>query len=113
VPVRLGLVGYLAPLAVIAASYALFQAANNTIIMTNIRDEHRGAVSGLLSLSRTLGLINGASLMGAIFAFATGNIQNATAEFVGIGMRTAFAVAAVCILFAIAIARYARRVELV
>ena len=56
---RFGLVGYIAPIVIVTASYALFQAANNTVIMTGIRPEQRGVISGMLSLSRNLGLITG------------------------------------------------------
>ncbi|HVI36432.1 MAG TPA: MFS transporter, partial [Gaiellales bacterium] len=58
-PVRFGIAGYIAPIVVITASYALFQAANNTAIMTDIHPDQRGVISGMLSLSRNLGLITG------------------------------------------------------
>ena len=67
-PTRFGVPGYIAPLVVITAGYALFQAANNTAVMTNIRPDQRGVISGMLNLSRNLGLITGASAMGAVFA---------------------------------------------
>ncbi|MEO7478058.1 MAG: MFS transporter [Lysobacteraceae bacterium] len=105
-PTRFGIAGYIAPIVVLTASYALFQAANNTVIMTNIRAEQRGVISGLLSLSRNLGLITGASVMGAVFAFASAasDITMAHPAAVAIGMRTTFAVAATLIGVAIAIA---------
>ena len=68
----LGVAGYVAPLAVITAGYAIFQAANKTAVMAEIRADERGAVSGMLTLSRNLGLVTGASVMGAIFAAAAG-----------------------------------------
>jgi EmrB/QacA subfamily drug resistance transporter len=89
-PARFGVAGYLAPIALVTASYALFQAANNTVIMTGARADQRGVLSGMLSLSRNLGLISGASVMGAVFAFA--------------GMRTTFAVAAMLIVVALVVA---------
>jgi MFS family permease len=58
-PARFGVAGYIVPIVVMTASYALFQAANNTAIMTGIRPEQRGVISGMLSLSRNLGLITG------------------------------------------------------
>ena len=90
VPARFGIAGYVAPIVVITAGYALFQAANNTSIMTDVRPEQRGVISGMLSLSRNLGLITGASVMGAVFA-AT-------------GMRITFAVAGILIVVALAVA---------
>jgi EmrB/QacA subfamily drug resistance transporter len=105
-PVRFGLVGYIAPIIVITASYALFQAANNTAIMTDIFPDERGVISGLLSLSRNLGLITGVSFMGAVFALASGtiNITTAPPEAVATGMRITFAVAAMLIVVALIIA---------
>jgi hypothetical protein len=107
---RFGLVGYLAPIAVMTASYALFQAANNTVIMMGIRPEQRGVISGMLSLSRNLGLITGASVMGAVFAVAsaTTEITMAHHEAVASGMRITFAAAAILIAVALAIAAGSR-----
>jgi MFS family permease len=106
VPARLGLFGYIAPMIVMTAGYALFQAANNTAVMTNIRQEQRGVVSGLLNLSRNLGLITGASVMGAVFALAsaTSDITTARPEAIATGMRITFAVAAILIVVSLAIA---------
>ncbi|MBN3864062.1 MFS transporter [Pseudomonas frederiksbergensis] len=105
-PAGLGLLGYLAPIAVITASYALFQAANNTAIMTDIRADQRGVIAGLLSLSRNLGLITGASVMGAVFALAsaTTDISTASPTAVANGMRITFAVAVVLIIVALVVA---------
>jgi hypothetical protein len=105
-PMTLGIPGYLAPLVVITAGYALFQTANNTDVMTDVPRGQRGVVSGMLNLSRNLGLITGASVMGAVFALASGAIDIATArpDAVAIGMRVTFAVAAVAIAGALLIA---------
>ncbi|MEO6392044.1 MAG: MFS transporter, partial [Pyrinomonadaceae bacterium] len=78
IPSGFGVAGYLVPIAVTTASYAMFQAANNTAIMTDIRAEHRGVISGLLNLSRNLGLITGASVMGAVFAFGSASADITT-----------------------------------
>jgi MFS family permease len=105
-PMRFGVPGYIVPLVVITAGYALFQAANNTAVMTNIRPDQRGVISGLLNLSRNLGLITGASLMGAVFALGakTSNIMAARPEAVAAGMRITFGVAAAHVIVALAIA---------
>ncbi len=110
-PARFGIPGYIVPLVVITAGYALFQAANNTAVMTNIRPDQRGVVSGMLNLSRNLGLITGASVMGTVFAFgsATNDITTAHLEAVAAGMRITFAVAAALIVVAIAISLEACR----
>lgn len=101
-----GIPGYIAPLVVITAGFALFQAANNTAVMADIVADQRGVVSGLLNLSRNLGLITGASLMGTVFAVgaASSNLMTASAQSVAAGMRATFVVAAVLVVVAIAIA---------
>jgi MFS family permease len=104
-PTRFGIPGYLIPIVVITASYALFQAANNTAVMKDICPDQRGVISGLLNLARNLGLISGASAMGAVFALAvsTTDVATAHAEAVAAGMGITFAVAAILIVLALAI----------
>jgi EmrB/QacA subfamily drug resistance transporter len=102
----LGVLGYIAPLVLITAGYALFQAANNTAVMTHSQPAQRDVISGMLNLSRNLGLITGASVMGAVFAFGAGttNILTVPAQSVVAGMRMTFSVAAGLIVIALAIA---------
>jgi len=109
-PARFGVAGYITPIMVLTASYALFQTANNTGIMTGIRPDQRGVIAGMLSLSRNLGLITGASVMGAVFAVAaaTTDITTATPAAVATGMRITFAAAALLIVVALAIAAGSR-----
>jgi EmrB/QacA subfamily drug resistance transporter len=101
-----GIAGYIAAVVVLSPGYQLFQAANNTAVMMNVSPDQRGVISGMLSLSRNLGLITGASVMGAVFAAASATIDITTArpEAVATGMRITFAVAAVLIAVALAIA---------
>ncbi len=105
-PATFGIPGYIAPIVVITVGYALFQTANNTAVMTDIRPDQRGVISGMLNLSRNLGLITGASAMGAVFAFASATIDMTTArpEAVATGMRITFAVAAILVVVALATA---------
>jgi EmrB/QacA subfamily drug resistance transporter len=104
-PETLGIPGYIGPIVVITAGYALFQTANNTAVMAEIRPEQRGVVSGLLNLSRNLGLITGASVMGAVFALGSGaSVIAAAPENVAAGLRITFAVAAALIVAALAVA---------
>jgi MFS family permease len=105
-PATLGIPGYVAPLVVITAGYALFQAANNTAVMTDVSADQRGVISGMLNLSRNLGLITGASVMGAVFALASAasDITTAHPAAVATGLRITFAVAAALIVVALAIA---------
>ncbi|WP_042778646.1 MFS transporter [Sinorhizobium fredii] len=104
-PQPLGVVGYVMPLIILTAGYALFQAAITTGVMKDARPEQRGTVSGLLNLSRNLGLITGASVMGAIFSFvAASEAATAGSDAAAAGMRATFAVATVLVVFAAAIA---------
>ncbi|MDB5051897.1 MAG: major facilitator superfamily 1 [Fibrobacteres bacterium] len=112
-PMIFGLPGYIMPIVCTTAGYAVFQAANNTGVMTGIRPDQRGVISGMLNLSRNLGLITGASLMGAVFAFASAatDITTAHPDAVAAGMRFTFAVSAVLMIAALAIAVGSRMVR--
>jgi EmrB/QacA subfamily drug resistance transporter len=105
-PAMFGVAGYIAAIAVLTPGYQLFQAANNTAVMMDVHPDQRGVISGMLNLSRNLGLVTGASLMGAVFALAaaTTDIAAAPPAAVATGMRITFAVAAMLIVGALAIA---------
>ena len=101
-----GMAGYMAAIVILTPGYQLFQAANNTAVMQDVPADQRGVMSAMLSLSRNLGLMTGASAMGAVFAFtaATTDITSARPEAVATGMGVTFTVAAVLIVIALAIA---------
>jgi MFS family permease len=105
-PGRFGVAGYIGAIVVVTTHYALFQAANNTTIMSDVRSGQRGVIAGMLGLSRNLGLITGASAMGAVFALASGtsDITAAQPAAVASGMQATFIAAALLVLVALAIA---------
>ena len=105
-PAMFGISGYIIAIAVLTPGYALFQAANNTAVMMDVQPNQRGVMSGLLNLSRNLGLITGASVMGAVFAVgaASPNLMTASPQAVISGMRATFVGAAVLVVVALAIA---------
>ncbi|WP_322097131.1 MFS transporter [Pelagibius sp. Alg239-R121] len=105
-PSMFGVAGYIAAVAILTPGYQLFQAANNTAVMMEVPPNQRGVFSGMLSLSRNLGLITGASVMGAVFAFASGvSVTTASApDAVANGMRITFSVAGSLIVLAFIIA---------
>lgn len=105
-PAGTGVAGYVLPIAVTTAGYALFQAANNTAVMAQVPAERRGVTSGLLNLARNLGLVTGASAMGAVFAFGSGAAEIATAspEAVAAGLRVTFALGAALVVLALGVA---------
>ncbi len=99
-PALFGITGYIAAIALLTPGYQLTQAANNTALMTGVSSDQKGVVSGMLSLSRNLGLITGTAVMGAVFALASGaDITTATPKAVAGGMTVTFAVAA-CLMLA-------------
>ncbi|WP_245436390.1 MFS transporter [Mesorhizobium tamadayense] len=105
-PALFGVAGYATAIVLLTPGYQLFQAANNTAVMADVDSNERGVVSGMLSLSRNLGLITGTAVMGAVFAFAvgTGEVGGAAPEAVAGGMRVTFAVAAGLVMAAVAVA---------
>ncbi|MBK5537094.1 MFS transporter [Pseudomonas sp. TH05] len=106
-----GVVGYVAGLVILTPGYQLFQAANNTAVMQDVQADQRGAMSGLLSLSRNLGLISGASVIGAVFALASSASELSTSapDAMSHGLRVSFAVATGLLLMALVIARWSQR----
>ena len=100
-----GATGYVIALVTLTAGFATFQAANNTAVVTGTDPGQRGTVSGLLNLSRNLGLVTGASLMGAVFMHAAGTSTIAAARPVAVlaGTQTVFLLAAFLIVIALGV----------
>lgn len=105
-PALTGISGYIIAIFILTPGYQLFQAANNTAVMQDIAPDQRGLISGMLNLSRNLGLITGATLMGAVFAWASASsdIRTATPAAIATGMQITFIVAGVMLLLALALA---------
>ncbi|KAF0864356.1 MFS transporter [Pseudomonas sp. LD120] len=111
-PMGSGLLGYLLPITLVTACYALFQAANNSLVMRDVAPQQRGLTAGLLSLSRNLGLISGTAAMGALFARVArpGAAAEVGVEAVARGMSVTFGVAAGLMLLALMMA-WVRRTD--
>jgi MFS family permease len=105
-PNMIGVTGYVLSIIVLTPGYQLFQAANNTAALTDVPKDRRGTVSGLLSLSRNIGLIAGASFMGAVFAFGVGteDFVHAAPAAIAAGMRLTFLLAGGMMIVAIGVA---------
>jgi MFS family permease len=71
-PVLFGTPGFVLAFMVLTPGYQLFLAAVNTHVLNGADAKQRGVVSGIMTLSRNLGFLTGASLMGALFARAVG-----------------------------------------
>ena len=103
-PMRWGVAAYLLPLTLMTAGYAMSQAANNTAVIAAATPAQRGLVSALLNLARNLGLVTGASAMGAVFALMVGaDVATAAPGAIAFGMRTSFWVAALLVALALAL----------
>jgi MFS family permease len=109
-PVALGIPGYLAAMALVASGYAAFQTANNALVLGDAPAGERGVVSGLLNLSRNLGLIAGAAAMGALFrlALGTGDITAAPPSDLASATRITFGAAALLAIAALAATSWLR-----
>lgn len=113
-PAIYGIAGYIFAIAVLTPGYQLFQAANTTSVMSNNNPGERGVLSGMLNLARNVGLITGASVMGAVFAVASkSDIVAAGPADVSTGMQAAFAAATglIVVSLAIAVTAYRRVLE--
>lgn len=110
-PAAWGVAGYMLPIALMTSGYALFQAANNTSVMNGQPADRRGLVSGLLNLSRNLGLITGAACLGAVFTLTVGtaDIATATPSLIAAGMRAAFLGAGLLVLGLTGVMMFRRR----
>ena len=105
-PAKIGVAGYVLAIVVLTPGYQLFQAANNTAALADVPEDRRGTASGLLTLSRNIGLISGASVMGAVFILGIGtdDIAHATPAAIADGMRLTFLLAAGMMVLAILVA---------
>ncbi|MDE1567678.1 MFS transporter [Aquabacter sp. P-9] len=100
-----GLWGYVGALLILTPGYQLFLAANTTGTLAQVPAARRGTVSGLLGLARNLGLIAGAALLGALFAWGAGlgGVAPPSSGAVAGGLRMTFLAAAGVILAALAV----------
>ena len=107
-PTVIGVYGYIAAIMILTPGYQMFQSANNTMVMANVPDGARGAVSGLLGLSRNFGLVCGASVMGAVFSFGAGTsiVEAAAPGAIGNGMQLTFALAGATMVAALWVTRH-------
>lgn len=92
-PESCGIAGYLIPVAVMTAGYSLFQTDNNTAVMLGAAAGQRGLISGLLNLSRNLGLLTGASFLGGVFALASQGAAAPSPAAVAFATRMTFSAA--------------------
>ncbi|MEM5478133.1 MFS transporter [Pacificibacter sp. AS14] len=107
-PRHFGVAGYIAALFLLTPAFQLFFAANSTIILVDAGKEQRGRLSGLLGLSRNLGLMTGASVMPTVFVMflGTGDVSVVATEDVAHAFSMTFVIAAGLAMVAISLAIY-------
>ncbi len=95
-PLWLGVVGYIIALIVLTPSFQLFLAANNTAVLAGATKDQSGRLSGLLGLSRNVGLMTGSSVASSLFVTMLGskNILDAVDKDIAHAFSMTFAVAA-------------------
>ncbi|WP_243612535.1 MFS transporter [Shimia aestuarii] len=101
-----GVYGYIAALIALTPAFQMFLAANNTAVMSGASMAQRGRLSGLLGLSRNLGLMTGASAMSSLFVavLGTGDVTHAPAQQIAHAFSMTFGCAALLALFTLALA---------
>ncbi|WP_232281828.1 MFS transporter [Roseobacter sp. SK209-2-6] len=105
-----GVGGYVVALIVLTPGFQMFLAANNTTVMADAALEQRGRLSGLLGLSRNLGLMTGTSVMSTLFItiLGTDDATRAPADDVAHAFSTTFLVAAGLALATLGLAIFSR-----
>lgn len=109
-PRYFGVGGYLIALILLTPAFQLFLAANNTAVLVDASKEQRGRISGLLGLSRNLGLMTGASAMPALFVvfLGTGDVSRAGITKIADAFSMTFAIAAALALITLLLAIYSQ-----
>jgi EmrB/QacA subfamily drug resistance transporter len=115
-------VAYVGAIALVCIGYAFFQTPNNTAVMAEAPADGRATTSALLNLTRNLGLVSGASVMGSLFAAVSGlSVRSAEPAadpaVIAHGMQVSFLVASALVAISLALAvltlRQGRRAPLV
>ncbi|MEW5249111.1 MFS transporter [Microbulbifer sp. 2201CG32-9] len=100
-----GVPGYLLYATVTAAGYGTYLSSNNAFTMHDAGAEQRGNISGLLNLSRNLGLLTGVSIMGVVFAVASGlsRVEKVDPTLVVAGLNQVYVLALLLLVLAVVI----------
>ncbi|MBO6827374.1 MAG: MFS transporter [Sneathiella sp.] len=109
-PRYFGVYGYVGALIVLTPAFQMFLAANNTAVLAKASKDQQGRLSGLLGLSRNLGLMTGASAMSTLFVIVlgTGNAAQAPVNEVADAFSITFVLAAALTSTTLLIALFSR-----
>jgi MFS family permease len=94
---QFGPLGYLLPILLLTAGYALFQTANNSAVVGGASEQTRGVVAGLLTLSRNFGQLTGVAGLGGLFATLVGEQGLTLTSELVFGTQALFALSALLI----------------
>lgn len=102
-PLLFGIYGYVIALFIMTPGRQLFLAANNTYVINSVTNSEKGQASGLLNLSRNLGLMTGASIGGASFTLFLGTdvVSSATLEQLNTAYSSTFLIVFCLLIFSI------------
>ncbi|MFA0811911.1 MFS transporter [Microbulbifer epialgicus] len=98
-----GIPGYLICSVAMAIGYGIYLSSNNAFTMNSVDDNVKGNISGLLNLSRNLGLLTGASLMSVVFEETSqlSYIDNANTELMVAGLNRVYSIAFLLLVIAL------------
>lgn len=110
-PRYFGVGGFVIALVMLTPAFQLFLAANNTAVLVGASEAQRGRLSGLLGLSRNLGLMTGTSVMSTVFVsiLGNGNAMEAPAGDIAHAYSMTFVVAAGLSAIAFGLSLYSRQ----
>ncbi|NVK54748.1 MAG: MFS transporter [Alteromonadaceae bacterium] len=102
-PLFFGVYGYIVALFIMTPGRQLFHAANSTYVINSVTNSEKGQASGLLNLSRNLGLMTGASIGGALFALFLGTevVSSVTLEQLNTAYASTFSIVFCLLMFSI------------
>jgi MFS family permease len=110
-PLFFGVYGYIVALFIMTPGRQLFLAANSTYVINSVTNSEKGQASGLLNLSRNLGLMTGASIGGALFALFLGTdvVSSATLDQLNTAYSSTFLIVFCLLVFSILSILYTNR----
>lgn len=91
-PVWFGIYGYIAALLIMTPGRQFFLNANHTYVMNSVNEQDKGLASGILNLTKNLGLMTGAALITTLFSALLHNttVAEATSEQLAFALSTTF-----------------------
>ncbi len=95
-PVLFGVYGYIAALLIMTPGRQFFLNANHSYVMNSVCEQDKGLASGMLNLTKNLGLMTGAALITGLFSALLHNttMAEASPEQLGFALSTCFTLSA-------------------